>query len=81
MIEDRQETLRTFTVFLPDWANQILFHQYLKSQRAGEISALETGNPFEYHMFGVDPMPGDRIPGLERTETLLERTGTIDAFR
>lgn len=72
IIEDKQDVLRTFTVFLPDWANQILFHQYLKSQRAGELSSLKTGNPFEDHMFDVDPMPGERVPNLERTERLLE---------
>jgi nucleoside-diphosphate-sugar epimerase len=81
LIEDRQDVLRTFTVFLPDAVNQFLFHQYLKTQRAGELSSLETGNRFEHHMFEVDPMPGERVPGLERTETLLAETEPAGVFR
>lgn len=80
-IESRQDVLRTFTVLLPDSVNQILFHQYLKSQRAGELASLETGNPFEHHMFEVDPMPGERVPGLERTRERLAETEPVGVFR
>jgi dTDP-4-dehydrorhamnose reductase len=81
VIEDRQRTLRTATVYIPDLVNEWLFNKYLQQQRGGEIGALESRKSLDRPAFKFDPMPGSNVPGLTSTESQLEDFETIrDSF-
>jgi len=71
VIEDRQRTLRTATVYVPDAVNEWLFHRYLQRQRGGELSSLVDRTSLERSAFEFDPVPGENLPGLPETRSQL----------
>lgn len=79
LVEDRQRTLRTATVYVPDRLNQWLFHKYLQQQRGGELGSLENRKSLQRSAFEFDPMPGSTVPGLPRTRTQLADLDPLEA--
>ena len=77
IVEDRQRTLRTATVYVPDIVNEWLFNKYLQQQRGGELSTIESRKSLDRPAFKFDPMPGSNVPGLPSTESRLDALATI----
>lgn len=71
-IEARERTLRTFTVYFPDWMNRRLFYEYLKNQRGNEISSLNEKTRIDMDAFRFDPISGPFLDGLTDTKQLLD---------
>lgn len=78
LAENRESTLRTFTVFVPDSINQWLFYKYLTFQRGGEIGNLERETWVQRNTFAFDPIPGPFVTGLTETHRVLERESVLE---
>lgn len=72
VIEDRERTLRTATVYIPDTVNEWLFHRYLRRQRGGELGALRGKKSLRRPAFEFDPIPGPFLTELPETEGQLD---------
>lgn len=79
-IEDRERTLRTATVYIPDTINELLFHRYLQQQRGGELSELQNRKSLQRPAFEFDPIPGPFLPDIPETRTQLEDTESIRKY-
>lgn len=79
LIESRERTLRTGTLYVPDAINQFLFHQYLKQQRGGELGELRDRLTVERDAFEFAPVPGPYLD-LPTTRNRLDGYGTISGI-
>jgi dTDP-4-dehydrorhamnose reductase len=80
MVEDRQRTLRTATVYVPDTINEWLFNKYLQQQRGGDLGALEGRKSLDRSAFKFDPMPGSNVPGLPPTRRRLDDLTALEPY-